>query len=84
MSEVSPTRDCHGEVPTGEREHAEHAKHERRSANGAGQGSDSQARLSRRTCDWEVGDQRIEFAIGPGCVQRLKTLLKLVPGEASF
>ena len=29
----------------------------------------------------KVGEERLEFPVGPGCVQRLKPLFKLAPAE---
>lgn len=66
MPQMATANDCHGGMHSRKREHPEHTKHERHNDAGGDPGSDSQARLSRRASDRQVGDERIEVAIGSG------------------
>ena len=39
------------------------------------------ARLPQRAIDWEVRDERVEFTVRPGCIERSKALFELVVAE---
>ncbi len=62
-------------------EHAEHRQNKRHSTDSPDQASEPDTRLPRRAIDRKVGEERVEFTVGPGCVQRFKPLFKLVPTE---
>ena len=48
----------------------------------ANQTSGPDTRLPQRALDRKVGEERVEFTVGPGRVQRFKPLVKLVRAEA--
>jgi hypothetical protein len=75
----SQDRDSGADAHDGEQ--AEHRDDQRHSAESTDQASEPGPRLPRRAIDREVGEERVEFAVGPSCVQRFKPLFKLVTAE---
>ena len=59
----------------------EHRENKRHSPDSPNQTSEPDTRLPERWVDRKVGEERVEFTVGPGCVQRFKPLVKLVSAE---
>lgn len=62
-------------------EQYERPEDQHHSADGPDYASAPDTRPHRRAIDWEVGDERVEFAKGPGREQHFKPLRKLIPAE---
>jgi hypothetical protein len=65
-------------------EHAEYRKNKRHSTDSPNQPPGPNTRLRQRAIDWKVGEERVEFTVGPGCVQRFEPVVKLLPAEPSL
>ena len=76
-----PTEDRDSGAAADDGEHAEHGESKRHSTDSPDQASEPDTRLPQRAIDRKVGEERLEFPVGPGCVQRLKPLFKLAPAE---
>jgi len=68
-------------MPDAAGERAEDGKHERDRAGRTGPPWDSDAHPAWRAADRQVGEERVEFAVRPACVQRFEPFLKLVCAE---
>ena len=81
MARMSRTRDRGSEAAARHGERDEHRENKRHSTDGPNQTSEPDARLPQRALDRKVGDERVEFTVGPGRVQRFKPLVKLIRAE---
>ena len=75
------TEDRHSGAAARDGEHAEHPENKRHSTDSPDQASEPDTRPPQRATDWKVGEERLEFPVGPGCVQRFKPLFKLATAE---
>ena len=66
-------------------EQAEHRNNERHGTHSTNRASEPTALLpTQRATDWDVHEERVEFAVSPGCVQRFKPFFKLVSGQPAL
>ena len=78
---MSRTQDGDSRAAAHDGEHAEHHEKQRHGADSTDQVSTPGARLPQRAIDWEVRDERVEFTVGPGCIERYKELFELIVAE---
>ncbi len=63
-------------------EHTEHRNNERHGTHSTHRASEPTTLLpTQRAPGWDVHEERVEFSVGPGCVQRFKPFFKLVSGQ---
>ena len=82
MARMSRTQDRDSRVAAHHGERDEHRENKRHSTDARNQTSGPDTRLPQRALDRKVGEERVEFTVGPGRVQRFKPLVKLVRAEA--
>ncbi len=81
VARMPGSQDRGGGVAAHDGEDAEHDENQRHGGGSADQASTPGARLPQRAIGWEVGEERVEFTVGAGCVERFKALFKLVVAE---
>lgn len=78
---MSRPQDLDSSTGTQDGQGAEHHENQRHTADSSDEASEPDARPPPSATEWEVGEECVEFTVGPGCVQRFKPLFKLVPAE---
>ena len=78
---MSGTQDRDSAAAVQEGEDAEHHENQRHNADSTDQAPEPELRLSGSAIDWEIGEEGVEFTVGPGCEQSLKPLFKLILAE---
>ncbi len=81
MARMSRTQYRDSGAAAHHREPTEHRENKRHSTDGPNQTSEPDTRLPERAIDRKVGEERVEFTVGPGCVQGSKPLVKLVSAK---
>ncbi len=81
MARMSRTQDRDSGAAAHHGERDEHPENKRHSTDGPDQTSEPDTRLPHRAIDRKVGEERVEFTVGPGRIQRFKPLVKLIRAE---
>jgi hypothetical protein len=85
ISESSGPKDRASGADTRDGEHTKHPKDQRRGTYSTDQGSEPNTPPAGHSAtDWDVDEERVEFSVGPGCVQRLKPFFKLIRAESAL